>query len=676
MANKTKKRRIVPEDLLKYHIVSDARISPDGRTVLFTKKHTGEKNDAVTNLWVVPAEGGEPRQFTAGNKDSHGRWSPDGSRIALISSREKPKTQLYTLPAAGGEAVALTRFPEGKIGTFKWSPDGTMLAVSFRETEADFTVDAKKKREETGGSLPPRVIDELFYRYDGDGYFNDRRYRLYVVDAASGEHRLLFDKDTNGLFSFDWSPDSKQLAVTANTSRDALLKPWKVDLFRVDVKSGRATKVPNLEPGEKTAVAWSPDGKRIALAGREGKEIWDVRNIRLYVCDPEAGNATDLTGHADYCLIAKTLSDSAEVTFDPQFVWSPAGDRIYMNFGWHGGTHVASVPAKGGEVVFHTSGRQSVALGNISDDGKSLALTSGNQTALAEVAVGRLDKSGGTGALKVSVLTRFNRPLFEELDLSPPEPHWITSASGNKVHVWVMKPINFRGGRHPAVLEIHGGPHTQYGEAFFHEFQVLAAAGYVVVFSNPRGSKGYGEAFCNAIKGNWGEADWEDIQAVTAFMKAQPFIDSKRMGVMGGSYGGYMTNWAIGHTRDFAAAITDRCVANLVSMAGTSDIPLVPNHYWEGNAWDKPETLWNQSPLKYFGNVETPTLIIHSEGDLRCNVEQGEQVFHALKLRGIPTRLVRYPSTTSHGMSRGGPADLRIHRLRQILEWWGRYLDG
>jgi acylaminoacyl-peptidase len=226
------------------------------------------------------------------------------------------------------------------------------------------------------------------------------------------------------------------------------------------------------------------------------------------------------------------------------------------------------------------------------------------------------------------------------------------------------------------VLEIHGGPHAQYGSGYFHEFQVLAAAGYAVFYSNPRGSKGYGRDHCAAIRGHWGTADWTDIQAVTRFMKSQPFVDASRLGIMGGSYGGYMTNWAIGHAQDFAAAITDRCVSNLVSMSGSTDVPERPGEYFPGNFWDQPEARWEQSPLKYLGHAKTPTLIIHSEGDLRCNVEQAEQVFAALKLLDVPTRLVRYPRSTSHGMSRSGPPDLRLHRLGQILAWWDQYLHA
>jgi acylaminoacyl-peptidase len=205
--------------------------------------------------------------------------------------------------------------------------------------------------------------------------------------------------------------------------------------------------------------------------------------------------------------------------------------------------------------------------------------------------------------------------------------------------------------------------------------QSLAAAGYVVCWSNPRGSTGYGEEFARSIIGDWGNKDWKDVQAVTNYIKELPFVDSKRIAIMGGSYGGYIVNWAIGHSDDYKCAITDRCVANLLSKSGNSDYTFVPDGVWSGSAfrgdWEK---LWDCSPVKHFANVNTPTLIVHSEGDLRCHVEQGEQVYTFLKMMGVPTRLVRYPANTSHGMSRGGPPDLRIHRLREQLTWFEKYL--
>lgn len=282
------------------------------------------------------------------------------------------------------------------------------------------------------------------------------------------------------------------------------------------------------------------------------------------------------------------------------------------------------------------------------------------------------------GSGEVVTLTDLNASFVEEVELGQPEDFTVEASDGAEVHAWVLKPHAHNPARKgPALLAIHGGPHTQYGWTFFHEFQVLAAAGYTVVYSNPRGSKGYGEEFCAAIRGDWGNKDWLDVQAVVHWMQHQPWIHPGRMGVQGGSYGGYMTNWVVGHCKDFKAAITDRCVSNWVSMAGNSDFPNKRDGYWKGYPYgdlDAIAKLWQQSPLASFDQVTTPMLIIHSEGDLRCNVEQSEQVFHALKMQGIEARFVRYPVSTSHGMSRNGPPDLRLHRLGEMLSWWGRHL--
>ena len=670
-----KRRAITPEDLRRFQSIADPQISPDGESIVFVKKHIGKKNEYVSNLWMVDTSGRDaPRQFTSGGKDSYPRWSPDGMRIAFISGRDKPKPQLFTISAAGGEAVALTTFDEGSIGAFEWSPDGTMLAVSFRHQDPQWSEDAKKKRKDKGLSDPPRVLDHYWYRLDGDGYFNAQRHELYLVNTKTGTHRKVFAKDALGFFSFDFSPDAKKLVISTNPDRRALLKPWNDELVLLTIASGKTRKIPNLPRGPKDAVQWSPNGKWIAFAGREGQDsTYSVENLELFVCDPSTGKARSLTAKEDHCLMAIAITDTAEVGFGANFRWSPDSKRIFVKLGWHGESHVASIPVRSGKIAFHTSGSVDHDMGNLSDDGTRIALTAAAFTELAEIRVGRI----GAKTISTKPLTEFNGPLLRELRLAKPSSHWVRANDGTKVQVWVMKPPLSKSSRkYPAVLEIHGGPHAQYGVGFFHEFQVLAAAGYVVFFSNPRGSKGYGRDHCAAIKGDWGSADWVDIQAVTKFMQSRPFVNAKRMGIMGGSYGGYMTNWAIGHTNTFAGAITDRCVSNLVSMFGTSDFLDRPDDYWPGNAWDRPEARWDQSPIKYFGKVKTPTLIIHSEGDLRCNVEQAEQVYSALSARNIPTRFVRYPRSTFHGMSRAGPPDLRLHRLHQILDWWDRWLKG
>jgi len=669
-----RKQHITPEDLLCMQFVADPQISPDGSQILFVKKHIDEKNEYVSNLWIVDADKGEPQQFTSGGKDSHPRWSHDGSRIAFIGAREKHKPQIYTIAADGGEATALTQFPEGTISTFRWSPDGAMLAVKFRQRDPDWTKDAEKQREEQGLSEPPRVLDDWWYRLDGDGYFNAQRFKLYIVDAETGAHRLLYSKDTLGDFDFDWSPNSTQIALSTNRDKKAMIKPWKTEIVRCDVKTGKVTSLPGMPRGAKSTVQWSPDGKMIAFAGREHDDsIYSVENLELYVCDATKGNAKSLTSDTDYCLLATPVSDTAEVDFSAKLQWTPDSKNLQFRLGWHGEAHVAQVPAKGGKVTVLTSGTCVHDMGNLSRDGKRMAMVRTDFTTLPEIRLGDVKAT----SIATKDRTSFNRELLRGRHIAPCKEHWIEAEDGHKVHTWVVLPPNVKAGtkkKHPAVLEVHGGPHAQYGLGFFHEFQVLAAQGYVVVFSNPRGSKGYGRDHCAAIRGAWGTDDWTDVQAAAEFMASRPFVDPKRTAIMGGSYGGYMTNWAIGHTNQFKAAITDRCVSNLHSMFGTSDYTSAPDDYFPGNSWDRPEKLWEQSPLKYLGKAKTPTLIIHSEGDLRCNVEQSEQVFTVLKLNNVPTRFVRYPRSTSHGLSRSGPPDLRLHRLHQILEWYEKHL--
>jgi dipeptidyl aminopeptidase/acylaminoacyl peptidase len=675
------KRPIRADDLFRITFVGDAQFSPDGQRVLFSRKCLSqEKNKAITQLCVVDSQGHVVELTQGESGAAQGRWAPDGSSIAFISKREGVAAQIHLLPTSGGEAKALTNLPEGSIGEMKWSPDSRWLAITFRPALPETTSAAKKARDAANGSTPPLVTESIWYRLDGDGYFMEQRYEVMLVDAATGEAKTILKNPAQDNYSFDWAPNSKELAIAINTQKRPFAEPPNDQIFRVDL-DGQSYMIPGLPKGEKSSVRWSPDGKWIAYAGDvDENDPWGTRNTRLWVVSADGGTPKNLFESVDYDLGASTLSDTKDASFGSSLDWLLDSRTIIAAFGWQGSAQILRATLDG-EIEVLTEGNHTISYGSVHAATGRVAACYGHATMLGEVAT--VEQELGTGRWVPKVLTHFNGDFADEVEFVEPEEFWIDGTpnkdgSPSRVHGWVMKPVGYLPPRrYPAVLQIHGGPHAQYGWTFFHEMQLLAASGYVVVYTNPRGSKGYGEAHCREIQGDWGHKDWEDIESVTRWMQAQTYIHPGQMGVMGGSYGGYMTNWVVGHCNDYKAAITDRCVSNMVSMAMNSDFPFNKDGYFKGVAWGDLESireLWRQSPIAYFDKVTTPMLIIHSEGDLRCNVEQGESVFCALQQQGVESRFVRYPSTTSHGMSRSGPPDLRLHRLGEILAWWDRFL--
>lgn len=665
------KRPITAEDLLKFQIVGDPQMSPDGTRVLFSKKVTQDKFKTVSNLFSVDLDGAVT-QLTQGDQGAGGgRWSPNGQFIAFVSSREEKRPQIFVLSMNGGESRRVTSLGEGSVGGLRWSPDGTKIAFGFRATHPDWTEEATEARKAKGMSTAPRITENnISYRLDGDGYHLGQLHHLFVVNVATGETSLVYDKMTTDWYGFDWSADSNELIVSHSASRRPHFDPANDQLIRVSL-DGQAWPLEGLPKGPKSNVRWSPDGTSIAYFGHEmGDDPWGVRNMRLWVAPAEGGSAKCLSSEDDYCLEAATLSDCKE---SPESVlyWSPDSKAIYVSVAHHGSVQLGYVDVEKGGVQLLTEGNHLVTVGSVSKDGEKIACLISDPLQLNEVAVYELSKHPKWPRR----LTDFNFALLDELKLCQPEEIWLDTPDGHRVHAWVMKPVAYlEPKRYPAVLEIHGGPHTQYGWTFFHEFQLLAAQGYVVVYSNPRGSKGYGEAHCEIIMGDWGNKDWVDIETVLRWMQHQPYIHPGQLGCMGGSYGGYMTNWAVAHTHDFKAAITDRCVSNLVSFGGNSDFPQRADAYWKGSFFGDIKSLWQCSPIAHFDGVTTPMLIIHSEGDLRCNIEQSEQVYTALLHQEVEARFVRYPVESSHGLSRNGPPDLRLHRLGEILAWWRRHL--
>ena len=671
-ARRSNQRPFTPEDLQKFIFLGDPQISPDGSRILFTRKHAGEKNEYATNLWMVEtSDKAKPQQFTSSGQDGHGRFSPDGSTIAFISRRVKTRPQVFTMPASGGEAIALTDFPEGTLSGFKWSPDGASLAVMFREQDPDWTEAAKKDRKEKGLQDPPRVLDDWWYRLDGDGYFNAQRFHLYLVDLATGKHRKFYAKDNLDMFTFDFAPDSKQLVIATNRSKKALIAPEKTELLRLNIRTGKLTPIPNLPDGPKDSPKWSPDGKYIAYAGRAGNEdIYSVENLELFVCDPRKGGAKSVTNNTDYCLLAVALSDTAEVAFGPIFQWRSDSKRLLVKLGWHGETHIASVSPSGRNFEFLTSGGFDHDMGNCARDSKSIAMTRSTTSSLSEVLVGAI----GVNSIRTTQLTNFNAPLLKSRTVAKVKSNWIKTSQGIKVQVWTMLPAGFNPKRkYPAILEIHGGPFANYGDRFAAEMQYYAAAGYVVVYVNPRGSTGYGQEFANLIHHKYPGPDYDDLMAGVDDVIKQGYIDANNLFVTGGSGGGVLTAWIVGKTNRFRAAVAAKPVINWYSFVLTSDGYPFFNRYWfPGVPWENAEHYLRRSPISLVGNVTTPTMLLTGEEDHRTPMSESEQFYQALKLRKVDTMLVRVPGA-SHAIVKR-PSRL-IAKVQHILKWFEIHRD-
>jgi dipeptidyl aminopeptidase/acylaminoacyl peptidase len=668
------KRRITEDDLLKLSLVGYPQISPDGTRFAFVRRHVDrDKNKYRSELWLGQADGSEaPRRWTGGAwSDGGPRWSPDSSQIAFVSDRQDEKAQIFLLPMGGGEARALTQLAEGAVHGLHWSPDGTQIAFFFRATTDAYTKKAVEERKEKGLSSPPRIHTRLNYRLDGFGYWDDAYWQVWIADVETSETRAL----TNGGFSCGdlcWSPDGTTLAFLSDRRPDGDAdKEGDAQIWTVPATGGEICPIPS-PPGGKHGLAWSPDGAHLAYVGSSDPlDSWGTRNDRVYILPTSgAGEARDLTGHTDKAVGFLTLSDTRD-NGGQVVVWSADSARLFFPVSENGSTHLYEVSVAGCELMKLTPEDMELGSFSVSSDAGKFALTLGSATAPHETFVGTI--SNGDIALRQA--SDLNHDWRAEVALETPEPFAIDNGVGGTVPGWFLFPPDFRAdGTAPLVMYVHGGPHLQYGDTLFHELQWLAAQGYVVAYANPRGSKGYGEAHTRAIKGDWGGPALADIEAVADEALRRGYAHPDRQAIMGGSYGGYLTAWAVGHTNRFACAIADRLVGNLQSMSGTSDFAWSHGTYYAGNAWDDPSDLWRHSPQAFAGRIETPLLLIHSDGDLRCPISQAEELFAALRLQKKPVEFVRYPAETSHGLSRNGPPDLRLDRLSRNRDWLDRYL--
>ena len=648
------KRKILVEDLRKFKYISDPQISPDGDQVVFRVSTIDYENDRYErHLWMADLGSGRVEQFTFGKgSDSSPSWSPDGSHILFLSRGRvsEKNTEVFVIPRSGGEARPAFETGES-VDEAEWAPDSEhVLFLSRIWTEEKPKSDVK-------------VIKRIKYKQNGFGTFEGRRTHLFV-SAVDGRPRQL----TTGEYDVEaaaWSPDGKRIAFVANMGEDADTNPAR-DIYVMPVRRGVPVKVTD---GKHVIsdVSWSPDGISIAFIGHDKPRGFAI-NLDIWLVPSGGGDARNLTKSLDRCLMKEMGCDLRVSTPNPGAVWSHDGKRIFFVTSSIPYCNVYEVDVSTGDIK-EFIGNRTIDGFSISKDDSAVAFNALNSVQPAELWV--RDKGGERR------LTSFNDKLLEDLDLSVPEHFFFRNPAGQQIDAWMMKPVGFKEDvKYPAVLEIHGGPGSVYGDGMFHEFQLLAAAGFAVMYTNPRGSGGYDEAYARDITGSYGMRDYDDFMVfVDQALEKYGFIDRDRLGVTGGSYGGYMTNWITSHTGRFKAAVTDRCVSNWVSKFATSDIGYTQPEAVGGD-WDylgNMEKHLARSPIRYVKNVKTPTLMIHSENDLRCPIEQGEQWFVALKLQGVPTELVRFPDE-NHELSRSGKPKHREERLNHILRWLNKYL--
>ena len=679
-----------PEDLYRLRVAAEPRLSPDGRVVAFTLQTVAPGFDGYQRaIWLVETTDGaaSARQLTIGvRNDRHPRFSPDGRTLAFLSDRRtwteegiesEDATQVHLLPLDGGEARRLTDLPLG-VESFAWSPDGTRLVVVSAAGEARRT----STPPAGPGESPPsdyRFIDRLHYQYNAKGFIYDRIHHLWLVDVATGEATRLTDgpvSDTEPA----WSPDGTRIAFVSNRRPNADLV-GRSDIHVVDVSSRNVRAVTRGPKSVFAGPAWLPDGDTIAALGHRLEGRAGSRNdIWLFAADgsdatPNGGR--NLSARHDLMPRATGTSD---VTVGEVAPIIPSGDGRWITFSApiDGSYELWRIAVADGRLERLTSDRHfisnwhAVALPGARGAMRVTYLRSSPTEApdvwTLDVAAGRGGHVSGPRRL-----TSLNADVLDELRLGVPvERRW--QSDGREIQGWFI-PAADGSGPGPVVVQIHGGPHTLYGYAPLWEFQVLAAAGIGVFYCNPRGSEGYGQAFNDANHRDWGAGPMRDVLAGLDALVADGLADPERLGVTGGSYGGYLTTWIIGHDQRFRAAMTCRSVSDMHSLFLTGDIS---GGDWarmtfETTPWEDPAYFREISPIHYADRIRTPLLIQHSERDLRTTIAQAEALFTVLRALRRPVRLLRVPEET-HELTRSGTPFRRVENLRVVVDWFTHYL--
>jgi dipeptidyl aminopeptidase/acylaminoacyl peptidase len=645
LVNAMEKPTLEPADELELVTVGAPEVSPDGRWVAYSvSRYCPESKEREGDIYLVPFEGGAPRQLTStGGVEKDYGWSPDSSTVVFAAKREDDKKdQIYAIRIDGGEARRITDLETGAVGPL-WSPDGRLIAFTSKVGDL-YTEDQR----ETFGDV--RYVTHPRFYHLGPGWDDGSRKRIFVIPAKGGAVRQLTDGECadEGDHSMVWSPDSSAIAYVSNRS----LEWWNTidtNVFVVDVASGESRQL-TTNVGPDHDPSFSPDGTWIAY--RASSEYnYESENYTIHLMPREGGDDRVLTASLDRSV--RTIA------------WGPGGDRIFFTTSSHGARNLQWVGVdQPGQFHNVTTGANQISDFRVVDN-ERFALHASTDVTPPEI----YSLTGG----EQHQLTHDASAWWTGRQVSTSEEIWIESAGGAPVQGWLIRPIDYqRGTRVPMILSIHGGPHGMYAPSFRFDYQLLANHGYAVLYTNPRGSDGYGQAFADAIHGDWHTLPFADLMAFVDHVVAMGVADPDALGVTGGSYGGYMTNWIIGHTDRFAAAVSSAGLSNLVSFFGTTDEQFFAEKEMAGTPWRSREIYLSNSPLWASASFQTPTMLLHGSDDWRVRPEQGVQLFIALQKEGVPSVYVEFPDE-QHGLK---GLEHSVLRYSLMLEWFDHWIRG
>ncbi len=654
-------RGITAEDYFSFELLSDPRISPDGSRVAYVVSRVDRtQNRRVPSIWMAPADGSAPARVLIGESwsPSAPRWSADGTTIEFVSARAmtpsgaamngNPTTpgrpQLWALRLTESVPRRVSNIPNG-VSSCAPAPTGDRAVCLSRTGPSD-------RRPQIGDPSDTKHYSRIAYKSNDAGWDDGRRSHLWIIALATGDARQITDGDDWNDTDPQWSPDGTRIAFVSDRTGHEFDLGHDSDVWTISATGGQLTKI-STGSGPDRQPRWSPDGKWIA-----------------FVSSP----TEDGPAQIDIAPSAGGRAAAADPTLDlipSDLQWSSDGKSLYFGAGVKGEYHIFRIDRATQRLIQVTVGARSVRSPSIATSGTSIAYLVNDFTHLDEVYAAHLD------APNERKLSNHNAALWSTLSLAPVQRLTFKGADGWDIDGFLVKPINWQANRkYPLVLSIHGGPAGQYGVDWLHEFQVYAARGWAVFFVNPRGSTGYGRVFQRGIENEWGGKDYVDIMnGVDAVIAQNPWIDTLHMGVTGGSYGGYMTNWIVGHTNRFAAAVTLRSISNFISDDGTRDGAYGHADDFGGDIFDNFELYWDRSPLKYARNVTTPILILHSDNDYRVPIEQGEQWVRALKHYGKTAEIVFFPRE-NHNLTRTGEPKHLVESLNWQVRWFEKYLDA